>query len=94
MFEIYIDKNGYYMEGDTGKCVKVKDMPSVSDVRYLQAYMYDDATKTLNEDADKIQTIKEQIEKEVTAPSNTERLDALESAMLDMIAMVGGGSDD
>lgn len=90
----FILTKGYYMEGDTGKCVKVKDMPSVSDVRYLQAYMYDDATKTLNEDADKIQTIKEQIEKEVTAPSNTERLDALESAMLDMIAMVGGGSDD
>lgn len=94
MYKVYIDENGYYTEGNTGTCVEVEKMPSVSDVRHLKAYLYDAATKTLNEDADKIQTIKEQIAKEVTAPTDEERLDALESAMLDMIAMVGGGLDD
>lgn len=94
MYKVYINENGYYAEGNTGTCVEVEKMPSVSDVRHLKAYLYDAETKSLNEDADKMQTIKGQIAKEVTAPTDEERLDALESAMLDMIAMVGGGSDD
>ena len=46
-----------------------------------------------SEDTDKMQTIKGQIAKEVTAPTDEERLDALESAMLDMLNMIGGGSN-
>lgn len=93
MYKVYIDENGYYTEGNTGTCVEVEKMPSVSDVRHLKAYLYDEVTKTLNEDVDKMQTIKEQIAKEVTAPTDEERLDALESAMLDMLNMIGGGSN-
>lgn len=93
MYKIYIDENGYYTEGSAGTCVEVEKMPPVQDVRYLKGYLYDEVTKTLNEDVDKMQTIKEQIAKEVTAPTDEERLDALESAMLDMLNMIGGGSN-
>ena len=93
MYKVYIDENGYYTEGSTGTCVEVEKMPSVSDVRHLKAYLYDAETKSLSEDTDKMQTLKGQIAKEVTAPTDEERLDALESAMLDMLNMMGGGSN-
>ncbi len=93
MFQVYIDDDGYYTEGNTGTCVEVEKMPSVSDVHYLHGYRYDKDSKALYEDADKASEIKEQIAKEVKAPTDEERLDALESAMLDMIAMIGGGSN-
>ena len=93
MYKIYIDENGYYTEGSAGTCVEVEKMPPVQDVRYLKGYLYDEAEKTLNEDTAKMQTIKGQIAKEVTAPTDEERLDALESAMLDMLNMIGGGSN-
>ena len=93
MYKIYIDENGYYTEGSAGTCVEVEKMPPVQDVRYLKGYLYDEAEKTLNEDTAKMQTIKGQIAKKVTAPTDEERLDALESAMLDMLNMIGGGSN-
>ena len=45
MFQVYIDDNGYYTEGNTGTCVEVEKMPSVSDVHYLHGYRYDKLLK-------------------------------------------------
>ena len=94
MYKVYIDENGYYTEGSTGTCVEVEKMPSVSDVHYLHGYRYDKASKAFYEDADKASEIKEQIAKEVTAPTDEERLDALESAMPYKGQIAGGEKNE
>lgn len=92
MFEINVDSNGYYAEGNDGVLAEVNEMPSVEDVRYLPAYKYAEETKQLILDAEKLAGIKEEIAKDnaEVAPSIEERLEALEGVMLDMLAVEGG----
>lgn len=93
MFEINVDEKGYYAEGNSGELVEVEKIPQVDDVRYLTAYKYNDETKEIVLDAEKLANIKEEIAKdhEEAAPSIEERLEALEGVMLDMLASVEGG---
>ncbi len=93
MFEINVDSNGYYAEGNDGLLVAVEEIPSVEDVRYLPAHRYDKETKQLILDAEKLASIKGEIAKDnaEVAPSIEERLEALEGVMLDMLAVAEGG---
>lgn len=92
MFEINVDSNGYYAEGNDGLLVEVEKIPQVDDVRYLTAYKYNDETKELVLDAEKLEDIKAEMaqDNEEAAPSIEERLEALEGVMLDMLAVEGG----
>lgn len=91
MYRIAIDDNGYYMLGN-GKLVEVNDIPSVHPLERLRAYKYNENTKMLVLDEEK----QKEIDKEIGYTDNSdkptleERLEAVESLMLDMLSADGG----
>lgn len=87
MFEINVDSNGYYAEGNDGELVEVEEIPSVEDVRYLPAYKYAEETKQFVLNKDKLLEIKQDIEDNTPTalPTIEERLEAIEGLMLDML---------
>lgn len=91
MYEINIDNEGYYAEGNEGTMVEVTKMPIVDDVRHLQAYKYDAEAKRLVLDEDKLDTIKAQIDSETVdaTPTIEERLEAIEGLMLAVLSEGG-----
>lgn len=93
MYEINIDKDCYYAEGNDGTLVEIAEMPAVDDVRYLPAYQYDSETQTLVVNQDKLKSIQSQIDSETVdaTPTIEERLEAVEGLMLDMLASAEGG---
>ncbi len=91
MFEICIDKDGYYTNGCEGVFVEVEDMPEVSDVRYLPAYKYDPETKALLLDENRLAVIQAGFTTVPKPISKEERLEALESAVFELINNTYGG---
>lgn len=92
MFEVCIDKNGYYAEGQTELLVGVEEIPDVPDVRLLQAYKYDNGI--LEKDEVKYSAIEKELRNEVVPPTMQERLEAIESAVIELAEMMGGGEQD
>lgn len=91
MFEICIDKDGYYSSGCEGVFVEVEDIPEVTDVRYLPAYKYDPGTKALLLDENRLAAIQAGLATVPKTISREERLDALEAAVFEMINNTYGG---
>lgn len=91
MFEICIDKDGYYTDGCEGVFVEVEDIPKVSDVRCLPAYKYDQETKALLLDENRLAVIQAGFTTVPKTISREERLSALESAVFEMINNTYGG---
>lgn len=91
MYEICINEDGYYTNGCNGILVEVNDIPEVSDVRLLPAYKYDPETKTLLIDEDRLAAIQADISALPKTITKEERLDALESAVFELINNTYGG---
>lgn len=88
MFEINIDENGYYAAGDGGTAVSVEAIPD-ADARTLPAYRYDESAQSLVLDEDRLAEIQAGLE-EGYSPSKSERLDAVEDAVAELAALMGG----
>lgn len=91
MFEICIDENDYYTEGNEGKLVKVETIPDVPDLRLLRSYKFEDGI--LQKDENKYARISAEIGNESVNPSNQERLEVIESAIIELAGMLGGGQN-
>lgn len=91
MYTIAIDDNGYYKLGG-GNLVEVNDIPNVYPLERLMAYKYDENTKMLILDEEKQKEIDEEIGyiDNTDKPTLEERLEAMESLMLDMLSADGG----
>lgn len=85
MLEINVDKDGYYANGSDGEIVEVKKIPCVEDVRYLQAYHYDNETQCLVLDDERLTNIINSIPTTSIPPTVEERLEAMEALMLEML---------
>ena len=85
MYTIAIDDNGYYKLGD-GNLVEVNDIPNVYPLERLMAYKYNENTKMLILEIDKEIGYTDNTDK----PTLEERLEAMESLMLDMLSADGG----
>lgn len=94
MFEINIDENGYYAEGNDGTLVAVESIPEVDDICKLSSYKYDKKSQSLVVDKDKMATIlaeiQDEIDNAVTNPTESERLDAIEDAIAELASIIGG----
>lgn len=60
-FTICIDENGYYATGNTGTLVEVEEIPAISDVKELFNYKYNEETKSLELDEDKLIEMQKEI---------------------------------
>lgn len=91
MYTIAIDDNGYYKLGD-GNLVEVNDIQNVYPLERLMAYKYNENTKMLILDEEKQKEIDEEIGyiDNTDKPTLEERLEAMESLMLDMLSADGG----
>lgn len=90
-FQICVDNNGYYTEGMTENLVEVEEIPNVSDVRYLPAYKFDEDSNSLILDEDKLEEIKSaSTTTEVSKPTELERLEAVEEAIVELANIIGG----
>lgn len=90
MFTICVDDNGYYTEGQTENEVEITGMPSVENLEHLFAYKYDEESKSLVLDNDKLKEILNKISKQLEEPTTDERLDAIESAISELASIIGG----
>ena len=90
MFQICIDDNGYYAEGMTANLVEVEEIPNVADVRYLPAYKFDEDSNSLVLDNGKLEEIKSASTTEVSKPTELERLEAVEEAIVELANIIGG----
>lgn len=91
MYEICIDEDGYYINGCEGVFVDVEDMPKVSDVRCLPAFKYDPDKKALYVDETRLDVIQASFDNITKPISREERLEALESAVFELINNTYGG---
>ena len=95
MFEISVDENGYYAEGNDGTLVAVESIPEVDDIRKLSAYKYDKKSQSLVVDNDKMSKILAEIQEELNNadanPTESERLDTIEDAIAELASIIGGG---
>ena len=94
MFQINIDENGYYADGNDGTLISVESIPEVDDIRKLTAYQYDEESQSLVFDKDKMSKILAEIQEEldntVANPTESERLDAIEDAIAELASIIGG----
>lgn len=91
LFTICVDDNGYYTTEATDNLVQIKSMPSITDVKQLLAYRYNEETKELEADETKLAEINYEIENPPVTLTAEERLADLENAFLELSTMVLGG---
>lgn len=91
VYTIATDDDGYYKFGD-GNLVEVTEIPNVYPLDRLRAYKYDEETKSLVLDKERLKEIDTEIGyvDESDKPSIEERLEAIEGLMLDMLSADGG----
>lgn len=87
-FQICVDNNGYYAEGMTENIVDVEEIPEVEDVRYLPAYKFDEDSNSLILDEDKLEEIKADSTIELSKPTESERLEAVEAAIAEIAGFI------
>ena len=94
MFEININSDGFFAEGEDGTIVKINDFPHVNNGRELFAYKFD-GIDSLVPDEEKLAKIQKEIAEEnentPVVVSDSERLDAIEDAIAELAAIVAGG---
>lgn len=89
MFNICIDSNGYYTTESTENLVEVNNMPDeIENIKYLLAYKYNSEEKILELDIEKLEEIKQKINKEIKIPTQLERLEDLETAFLELSSLI------
>lgn len=88
MFEICVDKNGYYTEEHTEYLVSIDEMPEVTDVRFLKAYKYNSGS--MKKDEEKYAEIAKEIGDVIALPTTQDQLDAMASAIIELAGMLGG----
>ena len=88
---ICVDGNGYYTTENTGILAEIKEMPSITDVKQLLAYKYNEETKELEADEEKLAEINYEIENPPVTLTTEERLIDLENAFLELSMMMLGG---
>lgn len=91
IFTICIDNNGYYTTENTNNLVQVKKMPSITNVKQLLAYKYNEKEQVLEVDEAKLAEINNEVANTPTEISAEERLIALENAFMELTAMTLGG---
>ena len=92
MFTIWIDEEGFYSTEDRGILAEVEEMPVVDNARHLKAYRYNKETKRLELDEKRLLQINNERATEVVLPTDAERIEALEAALLELTSMILGGN--
>lgn len=88
MFQICVDNEGYYAEGMTSNLVEVEEIPKVEDVKYLSAFKFDEDSKSLVLDEEKMAEIKDVSSNETSKPTASERLEAVEAAIAEIAGFI------
>ena len=92
LFTICIDENGYFTTENTNNLVQVKKMPSITNVKQLLAYKYNEEEQILEVDMEKMAIINQEIATPHTELTAEERLADLEKAFLELSLMMLGGA--
>ena len=92
LFVISIDNDKYYTTENTGIFVEVIEMPTISNALQLLAYRYNEKTRTLEVDENKLEQINYQIKVLTNKLTQEERLTDLENAFFELSTMIFGGA--